>query len=153
MAIADRVGVMNHGKLEQIDKPIALYNKPTTPFVATFVGQANRVPAEITGKGKARVFQQKIDILSHGHEFEAGQKINVILRPESIQMTSENEEESTRGIVAMKSFLGPLTKVGIAVEGAPIIHLSIASREVRKLEIGDPISFKIAVGEVMAEIA
>jgi putative spermidine/putrescine transport system ATP-binding protein len=37
MAISDRVGVMSHGKLEQIDKPIALYNTPATPFVASLL--------------------------------------------------------------------------------------------------------------------
>jgi len=43
MSIADRVGVMSHGKLEQIDRPISIYNNPATPFVASFVGQANGV--------------------------------------------------------------------------------------------------------------
>jgi len=44
-----------------------------------------------------------------------------------------------------------MTKVGIAVEGASLIHVNIASRAVRKLEIGDRIAFKISSDEVMAE--
>jgi len=77
--------------------------------------------------------------------------VNVIIRPESLELVSESDSDATRGIVALKSFLGPMTKVGIAVEGAPLIHLNIASREVRKLEIGDRIAFKISSDEVMAE--
>ena len=151
MAIADRVGVMSHGKLEQIDKPITLYNSPATPFVASFVGQANRIPAEITAKGKARVLNQKVAISSSAEDFSEGMKVNVIIRPESLEIVSESDADATRGIVALKSFLGPMTKVGIAVEGAPLIHLNISSREVRKLDIGDKIAFEISSDEVMAE--
>ena len=151
MAIADRVGVMNHGKLEQIDKPITLYNSPATPFVASFVGQANRIPAEITAKGKARVLNQKVAISSTAGDFLEGMRVNVIIRPEALEIVSETDSDATRGIVALKSFLGPMTKVGIAVEGAPLIHLNIASRDVRKIEIGDKIAFKISSDEVMAE--
>lgn len=151
MAISDRVGVMSHGKLEQIDKPIALYNTPATPFVASFVGLANRIPAEITAKGKARVLNQKVNILESAETFTEGACVNVIIRPEALELVSESDTDATRGIVALKSFLGPMTKVGIAVEGAPLIHLNIASRDVRKLEIGDKVAFKISSDEVMAE--
>ena len=151
MAISDRVGVMSHGKLEQIDKPIALYNTPATPFVASFVGLANRIPAEITAKGKARVLNQKVNILESAESFKEGSSVNVIIRPEALELVSENDVDATRGIVALKSFLGPMTKVGIAVEGAPLIHLNIASKDVRKLEIGDKVAFKISSDEVMAE--
>jgi putative spermidine/putrescine transport system ATP-binding protein len=48
MAISDRVGVMNSGVLEQIDTPDALYNKPSSSFVASFVGTMNKIPTFIT---------------------------------------------------------------------------------------------------------
>ena len=150
MAISDRVGVMSHGKLEQIDTPIALYNSPATPFVASFVGQANRIPAQITAKGKARVLNQKVNISESAGSFEEGDHVHVIIRPELLEIVSESDTDATRGIVALKSFLGPMTKIGIAVEGGPLIHLNIASREVRKIDIGDKIAFKISSDEVMA---
>jgi putative spermidine/putrescine transport system ATP-binding protein len=150
MAISDRVGVMSHGRLEQIDTPISLYNSPATPFVASFVGQANRIPAQITAKGKARVLKQKVNISESAGSFEEGDHVHVIIRPELLEIVSESDTDATRGIVALKSFLGPMTKIGIAVEGGPLIHLNIASREVRKIDIGDKIAFKISSDEVMA---
>ena len=150
MAISDRVGVMSHGKLEQIDTPISLYNSPATPFVASFVGQANRIPAQITAKGKARVLNQKVNISESAGSFEEGDHVHVIIRPELLEIVSESDTDATRGIVALKSFLGPMTKIGIAVEGGPLIHLNIASREVRKIDIGDKIAFKISSDELMA---
>ena len=92
-----------------------------------------------------------MNILESAESFAEGSIVNVIIRPESLELVSESDTEATRGIVALKSFLGPMTKVGIAVEGAPLIHLNIGSREVRKLEIGDRIAFKISSDEVMAE--
>ena len=45
-AIADRIAVMNHGKIEQFDSPQVLYQRPETAFVARFLGLNNIVPAE-----------------------------------------------------------------------------------------------------------
>src|SRR4030081_2409774 len=43
LAIADRVGVMNAGRLEQLGPPTTIYSRPATPFVAEFVGLTNRL--------------------------------------------------------------------------------------------------------------
>ena len=53
LAVADRVGVMSQGRLEQLAAPAELYANPATPFVAEFVGLNNKVPAEVSG-GQAR---------------------------------------------------------------------------------------------------
>ena len=45
-AIGDRVAVMRDGSIEQLDEPVALYSQPATPFVATFVGDANLFDGE-----------------------------------------------------------------------------------------------------------
>ena len=153
MSMADRVGVMRNGKLEQIGVPSDLYNKPATPFVASFVGIANRIPAEVTGKGNVKVLGQKIALSEFSMEFDDGKIVNALVRPESLHLVSESDPEATNGIVAIKSFLGPLTKIGVAIEGYPIVHLNLASKDVKRIEIGDRISFKIAADELMVESA
>jgi ABC-type Fe3+/spermidine/putrescine transport system ATPase subunit len=49
MTISDRIAVINQGKLEQIDTPWNLYNKPRTQFVAGFIGRTNLVTAQVSG--------------------------------------------------------------------------------------------------------
>ena len=49
LAIADRVGVMNAGRLEQLAPPAELYSAPATRFVGEFVGLSNRLPATVAG--------------------------------------------------------------------------------------------------------
>lgn len=58
LSMADRVAVFNHGKIEQLDTPRALYTKPTTAFVARFVGSANVVTGELAQRlsGRAEPF-------------------------------------------------------------------------------------------------
>jgi putative spermidine/putrescine transport system ATP-binding protein len=58
LSMADRVAVFNRGKIEQLDTPRALYTKPTTAFVARFVGSANVVTGELARRlsGRAEPF-------------------------------------------------------------------------------------------------
>ena len=151
MAIADRVGVMNRGQLEQIDRPTELYTRPATPFVASFVGLANKIPASITGKGNVKVLKQKISLSEFSVELLDGQPVQALVRPESIILTSDFEDDASHGLLISKSFLGPLTKLGVAVEGMPIIHIHLQSKDVKKVEIGDRISFKISAEEIMVQ--
>ena len=50
LAIADRVGVMRAGRLEQLGPPIEVYSQPATPFVAEFVGLTNRLARHGPGR-------------------------------------------------------------------------------------------------------
>ena len=49
MVTSDRIVVMNHGKIEQVDDPVSLYNRPRTRFVAGFIGRTNFLDGEVSG--------------------------------------------------------------------------------------------------------
>ena len=51
MAMSDRVAVVNEGRIEQVDTPSTLYHRPRTPFVATFLGEANVLQGEAENAG------------------------------------------------------------------------------------------------------
>ena len=55
LSMADRVGVMRSGRLEQVAAPSELYADPATAFVAEFVGTMNRIPGELESDGRVRV--------------------------------------------------------------------------------------------------
>lgn len=153
MAVADRVAVMNSGRLEQLDVPMALYNSPATPFVATFVGLANRIRGQILESGKVKILNQKLSVSKYAEKIEEGSSVTAIIRPEALVMTSESDSNAVRGVITLKSFLGPITKMGINVESQPVLHMEVSSPDVRKLEIGDKICFKIEAEDVMVENA
>lgn len=88
MAISDRVGVMNHGVLEQIDTPDVLYNKPASTFVAGFVGAMNKIPAFIDN-GMVELFGTKVNALKNGNETG---KVIALIRPEAIGVTATSQQ-------------------------------------------------------------
>jgi putative spermidine/putrescine transport system ATP-binding protein len=53
MTLSDRIAVFNHGRIEQIGAPQALYDAPATPFVASFLGDNNRLPCALQGRDMA----------------------------------------------------------------------------------------------------
>src|ERR1700761_819551 len=62
LSIADRVGVMNSGRLEQIDTPENVYHRPATEFVADFVGAMNRIPGRVGDAGEVQVMGQRLKL-------------------------------------------------------------------------------------------
>ena len=48
MSVADRIAVMNKGKVEQFDTPVAIYDRPQTLFVNGFIGTTNLLPGKVT---------------------------------------------------------------------------------------------------------
>ena len=63
LSMADRVGVMRDGRLEQVAEPSELYNRPSSAFVAEFVGLMNRIPAELDpGTGQVRVLDTAVGV-------------------------------------------------------------------------------------------
>jgi len=55
LVLSDHVGVMNHGRFEQLGTPQDLYYRPQTPFVASFVGANNRIVGRVTQAGAGPV--------------------------------------------------------------------------------------------------
>ena len=82
MAIADRVVVMNHGVVEQVGTPRDIYQRPATPFVAEFIGKANKLQAIAAGDGGITLAGQKL-FCPQAPKLYQGQLLHVYLRPEA----------------------------------------------------------------------
>ncbi len=69
LELADRVVVMNKGRIEQIGAPDAVYMNPETPFVSHFVGETNRLPAQgLSGGGEIHFRPHEITLATDGAE-------------------------------------------------------------------------------------
>ena len=111
LAIADRVGVMSQGRLEQLADPRELYERPANAFVAGFIGSINRVDAIGESDGRWRVLGRCVTGQRRG---SAGEQNIAAIRPEQIAL---DVDDSPRGpastAVTLVSFLGPITRVTI----------------------------------------
>jgi iron(III) transport system ATP-binding protein len=84
LALADRVAVLDRGRVEQVDTPHRVYHTPTTRFVAGFVGQADFVPAWATGD---RLETELAQLENPG--LAAGAAAEVMVRPDQVALTPD----------------------------------------------------------------
>jgi putative spermidine/putrescine transport system ATP-binding protein len=134
LAVADRVGVMNAGRLDQIATPAELYDAPATPFVGAFVGLSNRMPARVVD-GRADVLGTSLPILP-GSATQSGL---ALVRPESLRLTPD---AAGRATVVSVAFLGPVSRVTLALDDGTLVLAQLASTEALTLTVGE----RVAVG-------
>jgi putative spermidine/putrescine transport system ATP-binding protein len=132
LAVADRVGVMSQGRLEQLAAPADLYANPATPFVAEFVGLNNKVPAEVSG-GRAHLLGTSVPALEGS---VAGSGLAMV-RPESVTIVADPAGTSTISSVA---FLGPISRVYAALADGSVISAQMASSQAKAFSPGDPVT-------------
>jgi putative spermidine/putrescine transport system ATP-binding protein len=147
MAMADRVGVMSNGKLEQIDRPNIVYSNPTSAFVASFVGAMNRIPAKLDA-GKVSVLGQSI---KHGGG-ASGSNLVALIRPESISVSVANSNSANTGNVLARSFLGPQTRLTVTTsETKTNIHVDLPSSEAGPFAPGTTVGLKIETDSLLTD--
>ncbi len=120
LTVADRIGVMNHGCIEQIADPQTLSRRPGSEYVATFIGLTNRLPG-ITNGEEAVVFGQRVPLL----EASKRDASTVLVRPENLVITlaaNDGNMVGEHGRVDMVHFLGALARVDLTV-AAGVGHL------------------------------
>jgi iron(III) transport system ATP-binding protein len=109
MVTSDRIAVMNHGRIEQVDNPRALYNKPKTRFVAGFIGRTNFI--EGTSNGRQISFDGfALPRAAFEEDIPSGAKAVFSVRPHSMRL-SEAPPTAANGsavgvVVLERAFLG-----------------------------------------------
>src|SRR5829696_3770861 len=122
-ALADRIGVMNLGRLLEIGRPDELYARPATRFVATFLGAANLLLAKQTEQGirfgATPVNARRLEKLEGGREHE----VVAVLRPEEIELAPTRDNLRTNyiatGVVEELVFTGALERIRVRMTSGP----------------------------------
>ncbi len=139
LAVADRVGVMRHGRLEQIAAPEELYSQPVSEFVADFVGVTNRLPGTASG-GTATVLGSSVPLLA-GSATEG--PVTVLVRPEHLALDPVAASGGAHGpgpsaTVVSASFLGAHGRVRARV-GDHTVLVQVPSAAVADFTAGAPV--------------
>jgi spermidine/putrescine transport system ATP-binding protein/putrescine transport system ATP-binding protein len=115
MSMADRIAVLNQGRLEQLDTPVGLYSAPRTRFVAAFIGSANLLDG-VAVDGAVDV--PGVASIPVSHDLPAGVAATVVLRPEDTTLVAAGAGHLD-GDVIDTFFLGGSSTVSITVPGLP----------------------------------
>jgi iron(III) transport system ATP-binding protein len=160
LTLADRVAVIRRGTIDQVDTPERVYAMPATPFVATFVGVANLVRAEVTGAWASTPLGPVRLIAGP----EAGRAL-VVIRPEHVdlELAAGPGGEGTasaaagragggppvRGRIVARRFAGAELHYEIALDGP--IHVWVeAGSAARHLKLGDEVVLAMRPIETVA---
>ena len=146
LAIADRVGVMREGKLEQLAPPTDVYSRPATPFVAEFVGLTNRLAGTVSG-GSVSVRGRDLPLVDTSTP--AG-PVTALVRPEAVTLASDSSGESGPlvGTVIASTFLGATSRVTVDL-GDTTILAQLATSDATALPAGSRVALTIRPDPVL----
>jgi spermidine/putrescine transport system ATP-binding protein len=121
LTMSDRIAVMNRGVVEQLDDPEEIYERPSTTFVAGFIGVSNLMPGEVvsssTGVAELRLDAGPTVRVGAG-EASVGERAHAVVRPEKLQLHGANgaadgTRPSVEGQVESSLYLGTATQVAV----------------------------------------
>jgi spermidine/putrescine ABC transporter ATP-binding subunit len=144
MAMADRIAVMNNGRIEQVGTPEEIYAKPGSRFVADFVGESNFFEVERRADGTV-VAAGGSPVPCPVGKAADWSRATLMVRPEAIRFaTHPGERNCLEGEVLQSSFLGSFTRVAIACAAtqAPVLAtLPHGKRHRQELRAESTVSF------------
>jgi spermidine/putrescine transport system ATP-binding protein len=119
LTMSDRIAVMNHGVVEQVDVPEAVYDRPRTTFVAGFIGVSNLMPG-VAGPSSAGATELKLDsgvnLRTSSNGYAPGERVWAVVRPEKltvklIEEPAPTDKPSVEGLVESSIYLGTATQM------------------------------------------
>ena len=127
MVVADRIAVMNRGRIEQIGSADQLYHRSATEFVARFIGLANVIDAQVIGAVeddlvRVRCALGEVIARSEGVATPAGSRVQLVVRPESMVLAARPSAgwNVLQGTITRRSFLGAQIDYLIDVNGVSL---------------------------------
>ena len=117
LTLADRIAVMNAGRIEQLDAPSAIYANPRTLFAADFIGSMNLIPAQAAG-GKIQIGSVTLDAAGN----VKNGAVTLAIRPEDLALLTTRPpgaslDGALRGVVEQVSDLGHYRRALLDVAG------------------------------------
>ena len=153
MEVSDHVVVMHEGRVAQAGVPQAVYDRPATPFVASFVGGANVLRGHMRD-GRASVGSFAVSV-PDGTQAPDGTAFNAFVRPHDVTLTMANETTPEVSVARVErlTWLGGYVKVALKLsDGAPMT-VQMAKTEVDALGIqeGDLVMANLREAKVFVE--
>jgi spermidine/putrescine ABC transporter ATP-binding subunit len=149
LSMADRVAVMRAGRIEQFDAPAQIYNRPSTAFVADFIGQANRFKGRLVGRtgGRAMVaVEGSPEPIPARDDVRCalGDAVLAMVRPERIRIgqgTPLGAETATRGEISDLVFTGDRLHLHLRTPWGPVVAaLANAGEGAASLAVGETVT-------------
>jgi iron(III) transport system ATP-binding protein len=159
LALADRIAVMNEGKIIQLAEPVEIYERPNSRFVADFLGMSNLYASTVVSRDDrfttVKLKESGLELRSTTPA-EVGSDIYACIRPESatvvkgeLPQTNGDGANILRGTVDVASFLGTQIRYMVNVEGGPSLDVAVTKVGNTLHPVKTPVHSVIGAADIM----
>jgi putative spermidine/putrescine transport system ATP-binding protein len=141
MALADRVGVMAHGVIEEIAPPAAIWDRPTTRTAALFVGGRNALELAVEGDRRAR-WGRALEVEAPRW---AQDRFLAVFRASDVRLV---DGEGQPAAVEMRAFLGHLTRLHVRDADGTAVLVEVPSEQAHHLVEGTKVHLRVETSRV-----
>jgi putrescine transport system ATP-binding protein len=140
MTVADRIGVMDAGRLEQVATPRQLYEAPASRWIAEFVGDINVIDGHVEAQGEHRLTIATRDagtlVAAEPRQPLSKTSICVAIRPEKVKLSRRGPVTEPAGAIAMNrlegvvidvNYLGGVTSYKVKLDSGAVLRASMAN--------------------------
>jgi len=157
LTMSDRVGVMSQGVIQQVADPTTIYDKPATPFVASFVGENNPFFGRVTAIG---AFGTELDTPigrlrgSNGQGLRIGDEAVLFVRPERLALVGKSGGNGDANLietgVSHASFEGSFANIFLhGVDGREIVVNAVNDGTMPDLPSGERVRVSFAAADAV----
>ena len=144
LTISDRIIMLKEGRIIQSGTPKEMFDRPSSPFIHHFIGEANFIRGVITKKdnGQCTIADKVNRFLRAAHtHLEEGNKVVAGIKTEYTVLTKNKEHDvnSFQGTVDRKLFLGRFTDFEVLLAEGGIVHARLPSSIAHKFDEGDSV--------------
>jgi putrescine transport system ATP-binding protein len=159
MIVADRIAVMNRGRLAQVGEPAVVYERPASRWVADFIGEVTIIPGRL-GADRASIETQLGALrIASAPALAPGEDVALALRPEKLTLHAQQpqgEDNVLAGIVAEVGYRGDVSLYQVQVADGSLIKVARANTYAHgaaRFAVGDPVwvSWPADAGVVLRE--
>ena len=134
LSMSDRIVVLRNGKIEQIDSPNDIYDRPNSLYVAEFIGDANTFSSKIKDIDDKYLYLENGMVAKINGEYNIGDTVDIVIRPENIKISNNlKERNSFNGIVKELIYDGSSTKLIFKIDNQLIKVVVFGNDKVYKV--------------------
>jgi putrescine transport system ATP-binding protein len=141
MSLADRMAVMDHGRIAQIGSPREIYERPSTRFVAGFIGETNFFEGHVVRRSGDLVCVRIPDgdvLIRHEQAIGEGAAVAIAVRPENLRLDRLGVDDNRVSVrIRQVEYLGDTSVVHGVSKGGQAVRIKISNHGVSGLAAGD----------------
>jgi iron(III) transport system ATP-binding protein len=124
LSMADRIAVLDRGKVVQIGRPREIYERPVNRFVAEFIGETNIIDARVDRAGSQLRVTTPAGSWPAPPGSTEGEQVRLSIRPESLWLVAHDHPEGLLGTIVEHTYLGEVEQYTIDLHGGSKVRVS-----------------------------